>query len=189
MRRLLAIGARRLIDRHASFADGAKSRLTVLPFFRHDGAVQCCLLLKDEGGEIRRLNDPAELKVPWWGPLQVSRSWLELPTFEQLDEIARCWHYDPAWKLRLPNFRHHPLRRALRATNCAQRFTTHVTELYFQPQLRCALRVWEKSKGQGEYKRYRPELLPAPPRLRKDAADSSWSDRGPRWVLAPIWEA
>ena len=184
-RRRLPIGGKRLIRCAAKFRDGFAPKITLFPFFAGDGEIVTCVLLDESLGEVRVLLNTQLVHIPWSGALKFDTGWLALPLLENASAIERAWHFDPEWLLDGPTFRHHPLREALKTTNCFGQFPWNTPNIYFRGNLQSVKWVHKHSNDEQKLTPYQPHLLP----VAQAQAETSVALPGqPRWVLSPIWE-
>ena len=75
----LPVRAKRLIERRTRFEDGLR-KVSIFPFFQSDGAVRGLLAVDPAQNELRKLPDPALLRLPLLsGRVEVRCGWLDLP--------------------------------------------------------------------------------------------------------------
>ena len=187
VKRWWPIGQNRLIDSESNFTDGTRP-ISLFPFFDGQGEVRCLLAIDQNAGEVRVVPLDVEIRVPLAGTVRVATGWLELLPMEDVNLIHQTWHFDPMWKLDQPTLLHHPMRDALRETNCVNDFPWPVDNVYFVSTLKQVGWLHKHTKSENTWTRFKPNHLPPAPSL----VDGLWMTNLQRpnrtqWVLNPIW--
>jgi hypothetical protein len=165
---------------------------TLLPFFDGAGQIQRVMVVSPSRRELRFFAAAeADLRIPWWGPIEISPSFpvLRVLEYEDLEELARLWHFDPWRQLAARGYQGGPRAQWLRQTNSAGRFLLpkfDVEKVYYSRDLTrvvwllCAKTAQKNTKT---WKRFRPEFLPP----IQEAAPQPPLDERAGWQLAPFW--
>lgn len=190
--RSLPVTAKGLRKRSVAIGQTTIDDASLFPFFERAGQVKMLMLVNEYTSEIVFLDlKPGTAKARPWLPVRLNvaqAAAFEPATPEVIDRACRLWHFDPWWVLGEPRYAGHWAVPHLKQTNIVGKVSRGVGAVAFRGDL-TRVSMFTYDKNNGEYQRWKPEVLPAdhPPALPA-AARKSRAERVKGWRLAPIWQ-
>jgi hypothetical protein len=184
MPRQIPISAKRFARRKVVMLDGTIPKATLLPFFNAEGKTQAVLLVDPQSTDLKMFWEPSRIAVPWWGAIRVD-DYPEEVTEDDLEELARLWHFD-MWRLLADKpYADNELTETLKATNSVGQWRAPVKNLWYAGDLSRVRWVTVKGSDSDSIQAFSTEALPETRPLLKTKSASRQSG----WELIPFWQA